>query len=141
VVQDSAAEAIQIDPSGKWLLDASLAGTLTAYPIASTGAQDTTRTLQQVSLAGLAVQQMAISQNGALISVALGSTGTQSFPFNASNNSPIGAAYSPTTKPYGLSLIHIFTVDPKRESYDFGKFGWCTDPEGNRVELWQPAAS
>jgi predicted enzyme related to lactoylglutathione lyase len=31
------------------------------------------------------------------------------------------------------------TVDPKRESYDFGKFGWCTDPEGNRVELWQPA--
>ena len=33
------------------------------------------------------------------------------------------------------------TVDPKRESYDFGKFGWCTDPEGNRVELWQPAVS
>jgi predicted enzyme related to lactoylglutathione lyase len=29
-------------------------------------------------------------------------------------------------------------VDPKRESYDFGKFGWLTDPEGNRVELWQP---
>jgi len=33
------------------------------------------------------------------------------------------------------------TVDPKRESYDFGKFGWITDPEGNRVELWQPVAS
>jgi predicted enzyme related to lactoylglutathione lyase len=32
------------------------------------------------------------------------------------------------------------TVDPKRESYDFGKFGWITDPEGNRVELWQPIA-
>ena len=32
-------------------------------------------------------------------------------------------------------------VDPKRESYDFGKFGWFTDPEGNRVELWQPAAA
>jgi predicted enzyme related to lactoylglutathione lyase len=31
------------------------------------------------------------------------------------------------------------TVDPKRESFDFGKFGWVTDPEGNRVELWQPA--
>lgn len=30
------------------------------------------------------------------------------------------------------------TVDPKRESYDFGKFGWFIDPEGNRVELWQP---
>jgi predicted enzyme related to lactoylglutathione lyase len=33
------------------------------------------------------------------------------------------------------------TVDPKRESYDFGKFGWITDPEGNRVELWQPLAT
>jgi predicted enzyme related to lactoylglutathione lyase len=31
-------------------------------------------------------------------------------------------------------------VDEKRDSYDFGKFGWFTDPEGNRVELWQPAA-
>jgi predicted enzyme related to lactoylglutathione lyase len=30
------------------------------------------------------------------------------------------------------------TVDPKRDSYDFGKFGWVTDPEGNRIELWQP---
>lgn len=30
-------------------------------------------------------------------------------------------------------------VDPKRETADYGKFGWITDPEGNRVELWQPA--
>jgi len=22
---------------------------------------------------------------------------------------------------------------------DIGKFGWVTDPEGNRIELWQPA--
>ena len=29
-------------------------------------------------------------------------------------------------------------VDPKREKYDYGSFGWFTDPEGNRVELWQP---
>jgi predicted enzyme related to lactoylglutathione lyase len=33
-------------------------------------------------------------------------------------------------------------VDPKRETYDdMGKFGWFTDPEGNRVELWQPLGS
>lgn len=32
-------------------------------------------------------------------------------------------------------------VDAKRESYAFGKFGWCTDPEGNRVELWQPIST
>jgi predicted enzyme related to lactoylglutathione lyase len=30
------------------------------------------------------------------------------------------------------------TVDPKRDTYDFGKFGWLTDPEGNRIEVWQP---
>jgi predicted enzyme related to lactoylglutathione lyase len=30
-------------------------------------------------------------------------------------------------------------VDPKVETYDYGKFGWIMDPEGNRVELWEPA--
>jgi predicted enzyme related to lactoylglutathione lyase len=29
-------------------------------------------------------------------------------------------------------------VDAKIEDSDFGRFGWVTDPEGNRVELWQP---
>jgi predicted enzyme related to lactoylglutathione lyase len=30
-------------------------------------------------------------------------------------------------------------VDERIEEYDFGRFGWATDPEGNRFELWQPA--
>ena len=30
------------------------------------------------------------------------------------------------------------TVDERVESTDDGRFGWITDPEGNRVELWQP---
>ena len=29
-------------------------------------------------------------------------------------------------------------VDDRVEESDFGKFGWVTDPEGNRVELWEP---
>jgi predicted enzyme related to lactoylglutathione lyase len=29
-------------------------------------------------------------------------------------------------------------IDPKREDYDYGRFAWITDPEGNRVELWEP---
>ncbi len=29
-------------------------------------------------------------------------------------------------------------IDPKRESASYGHFAWITDPEGNRVELWQP---
>jgi predicted enzyme related to lactoylglutathione lyase len=28
----------------------------------------------------------------------------------------------------------------KTEDGDFGKFGWVMDPEGNKVELWQPPA-
>ena len=28
-------------------------------------------------------------------------------------------------------------VDPRVESYDYGKFGWIMDPEGNRIELWE----
>jgi len=33
---------------------------------------------------------------------------------------------------------HGCEVDDKTEVSEFGKFGWVTDPEGNRVELWQP---
>ncbi len=29
-------------------------------------------------------------------------------------------------------------VDAKVDESEFGKFGWVMDPEGNRVELWQP---
>jgi hypothetical protein len=30
------------------------------------------------------------------------------------------------------------TVDDRVEDYTYGRFGWATDPEGNRLELWQP---
>jgi predicted enzyme related to lactoylglutathione lyase len=29
-------------------------------------------------------------------------------------------------------------IDPKRDDYDYGRFAWIYDPEGNKVELWQP---
>ena len=32
-------------------------------------------------------------------------------------------------------------VDDKVEESDFGRFGWVTDPEGNRIELWEPPDS
>ncbi len=31
-------------------------------------------------------------------------------------------------------------VDDKIETYGYGKFGWIMDPEGNRIELWEPPA-
>jgi hypothetical protein len=24
------------------------------------------------------------------------------------------------------------------EDYDYGRFAWLRDPEGNRIELWEP---
>jgi predicted enzyme related to lactoylglutathione lyase len=29
-------------------------------------------------------------------------------------------------------------VDDKTSEDENGRFGWATDPEGNRFELWQP---
>ena len=29
-------------------------------------------------------------------------------------------------------------VDDHTEFSDFGNFGWITDPDGNRIELWEP---
>ena len=26
------------------------------------------------------------------------------------------------------------------QEFDYGRFAWATDPEGNRFELWEPSA-
>jgi predicted enzyme related to lactoylglutathione lyase len=28
-------------------------------------------------------------------------------------------------------------VEDRVEDYDYGRFGWVSDPEGNRIALWQ----
>ena len=30
-------------------------------------------------------------------------------------------------------------VDDRTETSELGRFGWVMDPDGNRVELWEPA--
>ncbi len=30
------------------------------------------------------------------------------------------------------------TVAGKVEEHDYGKFGWILDPDGNKIELWEP---
>jgi predicted enzyme related to lactoylglutathione lyase len=30
------------------------------------------------------------------------------------------------------------TIVGEMESYDYGKFSWILDPEGNKIELWEP---
>jgi len=59
--------------------------------------------------------------------------------------------FSPSTQPFMINyrvddldalLAQLradgCTVDAKVDESTFGKFGWVIDPEGNRVELWQP---
>ena len=29
-------------------------------------------------------------------------------------------------------------IDPRREEYFYGRFAWVRDPDGNRIELWEP---
>ena len=31
-------------------------------------------------------------------------------------------------------------IDPKREDYDYGRFAWVYDSDGNKIELWEPVA-
>lgn len=31
-------------------------------------------------------------------------------------------------------------IEPRREDYEYGRFAWIMDPEGNRIELWEPPA-
>lgn len=33
------------------------------------------------------------------------------------------------------------TIVGEMETYDYGKFGWILDPEGNKIELWEPIDS
>lgn len=30
------------------------------------------------------------------------------------------------------------SIDPNRQNEEYGKFAWIYDPEGNKIELWEP---
>ena len=59
--------------------------------------------------------------------------------------------YEPSKKPFMFNLrvddLHALLkvlkeegveVIDKTEEYSYGKFGWIVDPEGNKIELWEP---
>lgn len=33
------------------------------------------------------------------------------------------------------------TIVGEMQTYDYGKFGWILDPDGNKIELWEPVDS
>jgi len=59
--------------------------------------------------------------------------------------------FSPSEKPYMFNyrvenLVELMKVLKEEgvpvvgeiEEYPYGKFGWIMDPEGNKIELWEP---
>ena len=61
--------------------------------------------------------------------------------------------FAPSTAPFMINyrvddlaaLLQVLreegcNVVEKTDDSEFGKFGWVIDPEGNKVELWQPPA-
>ena len=30
------------------------------------------------------------------------------------------------------------TIVGEMQTYEYGKFGWILDPDGNKIELWEP---
>jgi len=59
--------------------------------------------------------------------------------------------FAPSEKPYMVNFrvddLHGLlaklraegcAVDEKVDESEFGKFGWVLDPEGNKIELWEP---
>lgn len=59
--------------------------------------------------------------------------------------------FGPSEKPFMINyrvenLVELLnelrkegvTVVGEMEEYPYGKFGWIMDPEGNKIELWEP---
>ena len=74
-------------------------------------------------------------------------TGTTTWnPFKADTSyfSPSKAAFMVNFRVHDLHALLAALraegceVDAKVEESEYGKFGWVMDPEGNRLELWQP---
>jgi 6-phosphogluconolactonase (cycloisomerase 2 family) len=117
--------AIQVDPSGKWLLAANSSNILSAIPITSTGIVDTTRSEQTpVQLAGTPIQ-MAISpsDSNVIVAVALGTSGTQVFSFDWNSATPIGATPLKTVTPYNTSggTAQSVAIDPQNRFLYIGE--------------------
>lgn len=62
--------------------------------------------------------------------------------------------FAPSDKPYMMNFrvddLHALLaqlrgagvqVDAKVDESEYGRFGWIMDPDGNRVELWEPPLS
>ncbi|MGD0912618.1 MAG: hypothetical protein ABR928_12025 [Terracidiphilus sp.] len=118
IIPTDLAQAITVDTTGKWLVDAedALSGAvyLNAYQIdTSTGLLTTgTQYQQTVSNATASVEKMAIGGDDGYIFVALGEDGTWFLPFSSGSTNPItSSGLIIPTKTSGASALSV-AVDP-----------------------------
>ena len=78
---------------------------------------------------------------------ASGSTVFAIFPADTTYFGPGGQAFMVNIRVHDLDglLAQLAAdgiwIDPRREDFPYGRFAWIVDPDGNRVELWEPPAS
>jgi predicted enzyme related to lactoylglutathione lyase len=76
-----------------------------------------------------------------------GVTAWSIFDENASNFAPSSQRFMVNYIVNDLdALLHALRsegcdVDGKTDESEYGKFGWVMDPEGNRLELWEPPSA
>jgi predicted enzyme related to lactoylglutathione lyase len=73
--------------------------------------------------------------------------GTTAFSIFEADTGYLGPGPSPFMINFRVANLHALLAQLRAEGCDvadqiqdseYGKFGWVTDPEGNRVELWEP---
>ncbi len=78
----------------------------------------------------------------------------QAVVFSASEGLTVWSIFPRTTKYFEPACMLNYRVDDidalvaalraegieilGREDYDYGRFAWIVDPDGNRIELWEP---
>ena len=111
-ISQDIATAMQVDPSGQWLLEAgpNLKELLAIRINTSTGVPAST-TEQFTSLPAATVNQLTISPDNAHVFVALGSSGTQDVTFAAGQTDPFGSSFNIPTIGSGGAAQSV-AVDP-----------------------------
>ncbi len=98
---------------------------------------------------GLDVEQwggVAFKWSGADNPAAIGTTVWSPFKHDTDYFEPSKAAFMINYRVDNLdALLAVLRaegcqVDDKREDSEYGKFGWVIDPDGNKLELWEPPA-
>jgi len=87
------------------------------------------------------------SWGGAAFEATTGETAWAIFPATSDSFAPSGAPFMINYRVADLAAVldalrsEGCQVDDRVDSSEQGRFGWVMDPEGNRIELWEPPSN